>query len=311
MSKETQFNEKILYRTHQHWIVLVRNTGKLILYIALPAGFFAYLLSWLSWSWAFAIFLLSSIFVAIYDHYLWHHSWLFIGNQKITLSVRNGIFSQYAMNVRYRNIRDSAVSKNSMLGYFLKYGTLFVRSSANEWDFQAHFVPKVGKVYALVNALSRYTDEERSQIHSIEELHRYHQEKEFQTHQSLPSSFSVEEGMKILKSLPWVTEVVELSHEAKAYIRAHEEIRNSWVMEVISRDCVLVFLHNEHFREAAGNLVEKNAKNEVFFPSLPFPEIRGKRVVSASPSESIHEYLLKFFPYSEKLDASVLVGWDR
>lgn len=103
-----------------------------------------------------------------------------VGNQKITLSVRNGLFSQYAMNIRYRNIRDCAVSKNSLVGYLLKYGTLFVRaSSGSDGDFQARHVPKVWKVYALINALSRYTDDERAQFDTIEKLHAHHIEKEF------------------------------------------------------------------------------------------------------------------------------------
>ena len=84
------------------------------------------------------------------------------------------------MNIRYRNIRDCAVSKNSMLGFFLKYGTLFVRaSSGSDGDFLAHHVPKVGKVYALVNALSRYNDDERASIDTIEKLHNHHTQKEF------------------------------------------------------------------------------------------------------------------------------------
>ena len=83
------------------------------------------------------------------------------------------------MNIRYRNIRDSAVSKNSMWGYLFKYGSLFIRSSAAEGDFRAHYVPKVGKVYALVNALSRYSDDERASIDSIEALHDHHQQSEF------------------------------------------------------------------------------------------------------------------------------------
>lgn len=85
------------------------------------------------------------------------------------------------MNVRYRNIRDCAVSKHSMWSFFFKYGTIFVRSSANEGDFHAEYVPKVGKVYALVNALSRYSDEERTHIDTIEALHSYHSQKEFAT----------------------------------------------------------------------------------------------------------------------------------
>jgi hypothetical protein len=129
---EARFEEKIIYKTHQHWIVLVINSLKFILYFALPAGIVTFLFSGLSSFWGWSIFFIVSVLVVAYDHYLWNHSWLMIGNQKITLSIRNGIFSHYAMNIRYRNIRDSAVSKNSMLGYFLKFGTLFVRSSANE-----------------------------------------------------------------------------------------------------------------------------------------------------------------------------------
>ena len=124
-----------------------------------------------------------------YDHYLWEHSWLFIGNQKVTLSVRNGIFSQFAMNVRYRNIRDCAVSKHSMWSFLFKYGTIFVRSSANEGDFHVNYVPKVGKVYALVNALSRYSDEERTEIDSIEALHNYHKHTE-STHEAIETLHS-------------------------------------------------------------------------------------------------------------------------
>ncbi len=181
----------------------------------------------MSWGWGFAIFLLVSVLVVAYDYYLWVHSWLMIGNQKITLTVRNKLFSQYAMNIRYRNIRDSAVSKKNILGYMLKYGTLFVRSSANEGDFQAHFVPKVGKIYALVNALSRYTDDERSHIHTVEALHDFHQQKEFVIQDGALHSMTLEEGILRLKNLPGITEAVELSGEARNYIRAHEEIRNT------------------------------------------------------------------------------------
>jgi membrane protein YdbS with pleckstrin-like domain len=176
-----KFDEKILYKTHQHWIVPVLGSIKYIAIFALPIAIVTYFISDYSWMWTSIIFLIVATIVSAYDHYLWEHSWLFIGNQKVTLSVRNGIFSQYAMNVRYRNIRDCAVSKHSMWSFLFKYGTIFIRSSANEGDFRANFVPKVGKVYALVNALSRYNDEERAQIESIEALHSHHTNKEFST----------------------------------------------------------------------------------------------------------------------------------
>lgn len=308
MTQEGRFEEKILYRTHQHWIVPIANSLRYILYFWFPAWFIGYVLSG-TWWWGLSLFMLVSITVVIYDHYLWHHSWLLIGNQKITLTVRNGLFSQYAMNIRYRNIRDSAVSKNNIFWYIFKYGTLFVRSSANEWDFQAHFVPKVGKVYALINALSRYSDDERANIHSIEELHAHHQKSEFS--REVSQSMTIEDAISTLCTLEWVTEAVELSTEARKYIRNHEEIRNTWVLETIGRDRVIVFLHNSHFRNPVEPIVWKNHSEEVYFPGIPFPEIHWKKVISSSPGKKVHEYLLDFFPYHQPGDATVLVGWDE
>ena len=40
-------------------------------------------------------------------------------------------------------------------------------------------MPKVGKIYALINALSRYSDDERARFNSIEDLHDHHQRSEF------------------------------------------------------------------------------------------------------------------------------------
>ena len=173
------FEEKILYKTHQHWIIPVINSIKLIIMVSIPLAIVTYFFSGYSWLITSLVFLIISGVLVAYDHYLWYHSWLMIGNQKVTLLIRNGLWSQYAMNIRYRNIRDSAVSKNSMWGYLFKYGSLFIRSSAAEGDFRAHYVPKVGKVYALINALSRYSDDERASIDSIEALHDHHQQSEF------------------------------------------------------------------------------------------------------------------------------------
>lgn len=127
-----RFDEKILFKTRQHWIVLVRDSSKYIFLFALPFTVIVYFTSGYSWVWTMLLLFLVVLCIAFYNSYLWYHSWLLVGNQKVTLSVRNGIFSQYAMNVRYRNIRDCAVSKKSMLAFFLKYGTIFIRSSANE-----------------------------------------------------------------------------------------------------------------------------------------------------------------------------------
>ena len=127
-----RFDEKILFKTRQHWIVLVAQSVKYSFLIPIPVSVIIYFFSGYSWAWTIIMFLFLVIITVAYKSYLWYHSWLLIGNQKVTLSVRNGIFSQYAMNVRYRNIRDCAVSKKSIFAFFLKYGTIFIRSSANE-----------------------------------------------------------------------------------------------------------------------------------------------------------------------------------
>ena len=110
----------------------------------------------------------------IYHMYLHFNSWLLVGNQKVSLVVRNGIFSQWSSNIRYRNMNDIACSKHTAFSYFFGYGTLFARSSGADGDFQAAYIPKVGKIYAIMNTLCRYNDDERELIHTLEELYEFH-----------------------------------------------------------------------------------------------------------------------------------------
>ncbi len=304
-----RFEEKIIYKSRQHWIVPLLKSLKYIGFIALPFAFVTYFVADFSWVWTIWVFLLLSVLIAWYDHYLWSHSWLMIGNQKITLSVRNGIFSQFAMNIRYRNIRDCAVSKNSVMWYLLKYGTLFIRaSSGSDGDFTANHVPKVGKIYALINALSRYSDDDRADIDSIEKLHAHHTSKEFTTTEKKDE---YEEIANHLKFIPGVTETTLLLPEARQYILEHEEARNHGVLAVLKKNHVICLLHDSLFREAGTEIVSKTLQGDVFFPTVPFPELGKKNAISASPSQDIHTYLLRYFPYATHDEATVLVGWDE
>ncbi len=83
------FEEKILYKTHQHWIIPVINSLKLIIIVSVPLAIMTYFLSGYSWTITVLIFVIISALLAVYDHYLWYHSWLMIGNQKVTLLIRN------------------------------------------------------------------------------------------------------------------------------------------------------------------------------------------------------------------------------
>lgn len=306
---DIRFEEKILYKVHQHWMIPLIQSLKLCIIVILPITGAIYFGSNYSVLWTVIGCILVSGIVLGYEHYLWHHSWLMVGNQKVTLSVRNGLFSQYAMNIRYRNIRDCAVSKNNILGFIFKYGTLFIRSTSAEGDFTAYYVPKVGKVYALVNALSRYNDDERASMDSIEALYNFHSKTEF------PGTFShhdlVQTNIDHVRALSGVTEVILLSPEACSDIASHEEIRNHGVHEVLRRKHIICFLHNNEFRSASGPLTQKTVTGEVYFPGVPFGEVEGKDVISASPGSAVHAYLLQFFPYATESEATVLVGWNE
>jgi hypothetical protein len=308
MSTKQTFEEKILYKTHQHWIIPVINSIKLIGVVAIPAAIVTYFVSGYSWFITIWVGIAISAILIAYDHYLWHHSWLMIGNQKVTLSIRNWLWSQYAMNIRYRNIRDSAVSKNSVWGYLFKYGSLFIRSSSAEWDFRATYVPKVGKIYALVNALSRYSDDERAWFDSIEQLHDYHQKSEFWS-KSISHS-GIESQKNILKNMKWVTAVIEIDSLVRTWTRDHEESRNHGIHEVLRRKHILALLHNSDFRSPTSPIAMKNANGEVYFPWVAFPEITGTNVISGSPSLAVHTELVKIFPDTDEFDATILIGWD-
>jgi membrane protein YdbS with pleckstrin-like domain len=88
-SSKLSFEEKILYKTHQHWIIPVFASIKLVSFIAVPMATMVYFLSGYSWWITSSVFITLSAILIAYDHYLWHHSWLMIGNQKVTLSIRN------------------------------------------------------------------------------------------------------------------------------------------------------------------------------------------------------------------------------
>ncbi len=89
MSTKQTFEEKILYKTHQHWIIPVINSLKLILIVATPLAVVMYFISGYSWVITISVFACIATILAYYDYYLWAHSWLMIGNQKVTLSIRN------------------------------------------------------------------------------------------------------------------------------------------------------------------------------------------------------------------------------
>jgi hypothetical protein len=302
----THIEENILLKAHQHTIILLLGIIKYFVFFGIPLIIFWYLgmQSWFS-TVIFTLVVMSGII--LYRWYLWYHSWLMIGTQKVTLLVRNGIFSQYAMNIRYTNIRDCAVSKGSILSFLLKYGTLFIRSSAGDVDnFYVHHVPGVGNIYSLINILCQFSNEQRKEMKTLEDVYT-------SSHKtvSIEKQNSLEENITILSNIAGITSVIELEPRVRTALGKHEEIRNHGVHEVLRRKHVLCFLHNATFRMPSGPITATTASGEVYFPGVPFPEVQGKDVISASPGPEAHRFLSQFFPYIETNDATVLVGWNE
>ena len=110
-----------------------------------------------------------------------------------------------------------------------------------------------------------------------------------------------------LEKIEGLSNIKLLKKEDKQNIIELEDKNNIGVIECIKRNHTLILTHDERFREPTGEIVI----NKVTFPPIPFPEIKAKNVVSSSPSENVHNLLVK--KYTLKIinnDATLLIGFD-
>lgn len=225
--------------------------------------------------------------------------------------VRNGLFSQYAMSIRYKNIQDCACSKNSVLAYSLGYGTFFARSvSGKEWEhFQANYVPKVGKVYSIVNALANLSDEERDGVRDLNHLFSLHSWENIEPLSISPQVIDpmVEWRKRLLLSIPWVIEVYPLGSDDREYIRTHEDSNNEWVLSCMDKESVFVLTHDSTFRHPDAEIVLKKWDGSTYFPVVSFHEL-GPSAISGSPGIRIHAYLVPKFEKITTEYATIIVG---
>ena len=97
-----------------------------------------------------------------------------------------------------------------------------------------------------------------------------------------------------------------LGAEDKLCILALEEERNIGVLQSIKMNHTLLITHDSDFREPAGPILINN-----LFPSVPFPEVKAKSVVSSSPGIKVHNYLVNKFKLNlREEDATLLIGFD-
>jgi hypothetical protein len=112
-----------------------------------------------------------------------------------------------------------------------------------------------------------------------------------------------------LKKIPGLDNFVELNQADRECIRKSEEKNNLGVFEALSREHVIAFTHDSGFRTPVKPIVvKKNGK--IFFPGVPFPEIKAKNVVSSSPGYRVDAFLRQKMK-AKSGDATLIIGFDK
>ena len=292
--------ENILYKAHQHKIVLFTKIMRLVVISFVFAG-----LLWLiSESLSVIVFLVLLIAWTIYHYILWKKSYIVVTNIQISLRVRNFLFSEYQTNLPFDQIKDTAYSKNNVLHFLFNYWTFFARPK-REWDKSDHafilnYVTDIENFFDIVNRVFYLKEENRDKLSDLSQLNK----SSSKTREEL-----VEFEKNNLLSIKWIVEVFEISKEDKKYIFENEEDRNHWVYETIKRNIVFCATHDDIFRDPDSSIVHK-IWSKVIFPAVGFHEIEQKNVVSCSPWMKVHEYLIQNLKHFSHDDATLLIGFD-
>jgi len=116
--------------------------------------------------------------------------------------------------------------------------------------------------------------------------------------------------MKHLNTIPGINYHTTLPDTYRASILALEEPNNLAVKECLKKEKVLVFTHNEEFRQPLAPLIVAEG-DEYLFPPQKFPELHPTAIMS-SPSKKVHEFLVKTCNLQIKKDeATLLIGVDE
>lgn len=252
--------------------------------------------------------------VFIWTYFFWSKSYFIITNQKISIKVRNGLFSKYHISLYYKNIKDIAYSKNNILHYFLDCGTFFARSSAGSvGDFEGPWLPEVEKIYKYVNNIYLLDDAQREALTTLEigdlsESSDVGVSTKDMTQQDTFEEITRKEK-SVLLSIQGIKEVVLLDNADRGYIFEHEEERNHGVYECLKKKVLFAMTHDNTFRNPDEAIVFQKGK-KVIFPTVGFHEIKRSGVISSSPGLIIHTFLSSKFQHLAPDDATLLVGFD-
>ena len=119
----------------------------------------------------------------------------------------------------------------------------------------------------------------------------------------------MEQVLQKLKNVKGLSNFNLLHDSHKKKILELEESRNLGVKECLNRQFTIILTHDSSFRPPTTPEVI-NKDNKITFPPIAFPEVEAKDVVSSSPSEKVHNFLVKEFNLKLKDEATLLIGFN-
>tara|TARA_Y100000310_G_C20620048_1_gene782768 strand:- start:361 stop:735 length:375 start_codon:yes stop_codon:yes gene_type:complete len=119
----------------------------------------------------------------------------------------------------------------------------------------------------------------------------------------------VKEVLETLKETKGLDNVFLIKEETKDIIRNLEDEENEGVISCLDRKFTVLLTHDSNFRDPVREIVKKE-NGKTSFPPIPFPEVKANNVVSSSPSEEVHKFLVKEFNLDLSDEATLLIGFD-
>lgn len=113
-----------------------------------------------------------------------------------------------------------------------------------------------------------------------------------------------------LQTIKGISNINQLRAYDKKFIKENEDSNNLGVHACIKRKVTLMITHDSSFRDPDAK-ISYEERGQVYFPPVPFHEISGKNVVSSSPGEKVHNYLVERFKLKlTNNEATLLIGFD-
>ena len=119
----------------------------------------------------------------------------------------------------------------------------------------------------------------------------------------------MEQVLQKLKQVKGLSNFNLLHDSHKKKIIEIEEDRNLGIKECLNRQFTLLLTHDSSFRPPTSPEVIKK-DNKITFPSVQFPEVEAKDVVSSSPSKLVNDFLVKEYNLKLKDEATLHIGFN-